>query len=757
MAKKKTTSFPYRRLLGALLIAFGFYNIVVFASANIHDPSLNFVTNARVSNWGGVMGAYYAVPAIELVGLAVILPTLALLTWGVRTVTGNFIRRWWMRITLMAVALPLMAGVFTLLHALFDKPSGWPGSGFGGHIGHFVVDKLLMLGPLWSVALGLTPAALVLAFFTLAMPLEQWRHFFRRVAGFFQGVHMSIATVLGFFAAVGNKIYHLFWKDDSDYSRPTPAATKKPSRKVAREQKKAKKEIKTQSTATQTSLDLKVGGEYDSPSLDLLETPPNRKGQQASDSALEQNAELLENVLADFGVDGKIVEVRPGPVVTLYALEPSPGTKSSRVIGLAEDIARSMSAVSARIAVIPGQNAIGIELPNTNRETVFLREIMESDAYLKSKHALPLCLGKDIGGDEMVIDLVKTPHLLVAGTTGSGKSVGINAMILSLLYRYGPDECKFIMIDPKMLELSVYQDIPHLLTPVVTEPGKAVVALKWTVKEMEHRYKLMSNLGVRNVDGYNKAIMEAKKAGKELQQEVQTGYDVETGKPTYETVPLEMEKLPFIVVIVDEMADLMLVAGKDIEGSIQRLAQMARAAGIHIILATQRPSVDVITGVIKANFPSRISFQVTSKIDSRTILGEQGAEQLLGMGDMLHMAGGSRITRIHGPFVDDKEVEHVVTHLKRQGTPNYVTSVTEDTGGDDGFATFEGGDDADDLYSQAVSIVLQDRKASTSYIQRSLKIGYNRAANIIEEMEKQGVVSPANHVGKREILIGGDE
>jgi S-DNA-T family DNA segregation ATPase FtsK/SpoIIIE len=409
-----------------------------------------------------------------------------------------------------------------------------------------------------------------------------------------------------------------------------------------------------------------------------------------------------------------------------------------------------MSAVSARIAVIPGRNAIGIELPNTTRETVYLRDMMENDTFESNEAKLPLALGKDIGGAPIIADLARMPHLLVAGTTGSGKSVAINTMILSLIYRLTPDECKFIMIDPKMLELSVYEGIPHLLSPVVTEPGKAVVALKWTVKEMENRYRLMSNLGVRNIEGYNKKIREAKAKGHQLTRTVQTGFNPDTGEPIIEEVALEMNDLPFIVVVVDEMADLMIVAGKDIEGSIQRLAQMARAAGIHIIMATQRPSVDVITGVIKANFPTRISFQVTSRIDSRTILGEQGAEQLLGQGDMLYMAGGGRITRIHGPFVSDKEVEMVVEHLKEQGPPSYVDDVTRD---EDAEKMFEGGGEKDEMYDQAVAIVARDRKASTSYIQRCLKIGYNRAASIIEQMEREGVVGPANHVGKREVLV----
>jgi S-DNA-T family DNA segregation ATPase FtsK/SpoIIIE len=498
-------------------------------------------------------------------------------------------------------------------------------------------------------------------------------------------------------------------------------------------------------------------GEFELPPLHLLSEPPKSKKRDAviDPGALEQNARLLEGVLEDFGVKGEIINVRPGPVVTLYELEPAPGIKSSRVISLADDIARSMSAISARVAVIPGKNAIGIELPNAHRETVYLRELLSSTDFDSSKAKLALSLGKTINGEPVIADLAKMPHLLVAGTTGSGKSVSINTMILSLLYRLRPDQCRLIMIDPKMLELSVYDGIPHLLAPVVTDPRKAVVALKWAVREMEDRYKKMSKLGVRNIEGFNQRIAIAAKKREVLTRTVQTGFDHETGEPVFETEALKLEPMPLVVVIIDEMADLMMVAGKDIEGAVQRLAQMARAAGIHVIMATQRPSVDVITGTIKANFPTRISFQVTSKIDSRTILGEQGAEQLLGQGDMLYMAGGGRIQRVHGPFVSDEEVEDIVAHLKSQGVPDYLDSITdeeEDEG--NGFEAMAGGlEESNDLYDQAVAVVLRDRKASTSYIQRRLSIGYNRAASLIERMEKEGVVGAANHAGKREILV----
>ncbi|MCX8509421.1 MAG: DNA translocase FtsK, partial [Rhodobacteraceae bacterium] len=499
---------------------------------------------------------------------------------------------------------------------------------------------------------------------------------------------------------------------------------------------------------------------YELPPLSLLASPMTIQRHQLSDEALEENARMLESVLDDYGVKGEITSVRPGPVVTMYELEPAPGLKASRVIGLADDIARSMSALSARVSTVPGRSVIGIELPNAHREKVVLREILSARDFGDGNQKLPLALGKDIAGQPIVANLAKMPHLLIAGTTGSGKSVAINTMILSLLYKLSPEECRLIMIDPKMLELSVYDGIPHLLSPVVTDPKKAVVALKWVVGEMEERYRKMSKMGVRNIDGYNGRVREALANGELFKRTVQTGFDEETGDPVFETEEMVPKAIPYIVVIVDEMADLMMVAGKEIEACIQRLAQMARASGIHLIMATQRPSVDVITGTIKANFPTRISFQVTSKIDSRTILGEQGAEQLLGMGDMLYMAGGSRITRIHGPFVSDEEVEEVVTHLKSFGPPEYMSGVVEgpdeDKESDIDLVLGLGGGNSDledALYDTAVAVVLKDRKVSTSYIQRKLGIGYNKAAKLVEQMEEQGVVSAANHVGKREILV----
>jgi len=529
-----------------------------------------------------------------------------------------------------------------------------------------------------------------------------------------------------------------------------PAARPTPGARVSRE--------------AQTSL--LRSDEFEMPPLHFLAEPKSvAKDPSLSKDALEQNARMLESVLEDFGVKGEIIAVRPGPVVTMYELEPAPGIKSSRVIGLADDIARSMSAIACRVAVVPGRNAIGIELPNAKRETVYLRELIASKDFEESKAKLALSLGKTINGEPVIVDIAKMPHVLVAGTTGSGKSVAINTMILSLVYRMTPEKCRLIMIDPKMVELSVYDGIPHLLTPVVTEPKKAVVALKWTVREMEDRYRKMAKLGVRNQEGFNARVLEAQAKGERISRTVQTGFDKQTGQAVYETEEFDLEPMPFIVVIIDEVADLMMVAGKDIEGAVQRLGQMARAAGIHVIMATQRPSVDVITGTIKANFPTRMSFAVTSKIDSRTILGEQGAEQLLGMGDMLYMGGGGRIMRVHGPFVSDDEVEKVVSHLKMQGVPEYLDAITQDDEDEDegeggGKSSGSAGgsfEESDDPYDQAVSIVLRDGKASTSYIQRRLGIGYNKAASIIERMEQEGVIGPANHAGKREILVPTEE
>lgn len=692
-----------------------------------HDPSWNNATDDRPSNLFGYFGAYLSDVLLQIFGIAGVLVPVLMVMWAFRFYQGRIVTKLWLRLLFSALALSCAAAFF---EAQFE---------YGGLLGGFFKNQLYLelTAPIYSTVF---------------------------VAGFF--VFMHLASGLKF-----REERELFDK----ITKPVKKVEQIVKKEKAQKEKRAKirqepavgeyldkiakpktaAPIKKAPVAKQQSLMLgDIEDNFELPPIELLKEAPTRiQSARMSETALSQNAKILEGVLADFSVKGEITKISPGPVVTLYEFQPAAGIKSSRIIGLADDIARSMSAVSARISTIPGQNAIGIELPNSKRETVIYREMMESSDYKDSAAKLPLALGKDIGGSPVVADLAKMPHLLVAGTTGSGKSVAINTMILSLLYKLPPSKCKFIMIDPKMLELSVYDGIPHLLAPVVTEPGKAIVALKWVVREMENRYRLMSTLGVRNLDGYNQRIEEAVNRGEELKRNVQTGFDPETGKPIIESIPIGNEKFPYIVVIVDEMADLMLVAGKDIEASIQRLAQMARAAGIHIIMATQRPSVDVITGVIKANFPTRISFQVTSKIDSRTILGEQGAEQLLGMGDMLYMAGGGRIGRVHGPFVDDREVEKVVSFLKSQAAPSYIEDITkeEEPVNEDGDVGEFGDDDAG-LYNQAVQIVLRDKKASTSYIQRRLRIGYNRAALLIEQMEEEGVISAPNHAGKREIL-----
>ncbi len=754
MASKTIHTFFRNRameLLGLLFISLGIFLMVALSSYDVRDPSWNHATDNTIRNLAGVPGAYVAVPLLEFFGLAAFLLAVVPIGWGWRILVKNGLSKLWLRITAFALAIPAMATLFTFIDQLIDTPPNWPALSFGGYVGNFIDVQLSPHITLWGLFAAAALAGLPSLLYTIALSKEQWLGAYKAMILPFKLLKRC------FMFLVRTKTSIERFVEGSEYEGgQEPAIINKPEKSSPTRTTQRRIVTRAPKTASveeaQTSFEIEMRDNYQLPPFSLLESPRAKQKNKIAESALSQNAVMLEKVLEDYGVQGNIVEVQPGPVVTLYALEPAAGTKSSRVIGLADDIARSMSASSARIAVIPGRNAIGIELPNSTRETVYLKELLKSESYKSTKHSLPLTLGKDISGEPEVIDLAKTPHMLIAGTTGSGKSVGINAMILSLLYKFSPNECKFIMIDPKMLELSIYQDIPHLLTPVVTEPSKAVVALKWVVREMENRYRLMSHLGVRNISGYNKKIEDAKDDGKELHREVQTGFNPDTGAPVIEQLPIDMNPLPYIVVIVDEMADLMMVAGKDIEASVQRLAQMARAAGIHVILATQRPSVDVITGVIKANFPTRISYQVSSKIDSRTIIGEAGAEQLLGMGDLLYMAGGSRIKRLHGPFVADGEVEKVVNFLKKQGEPSYIEEVTTET--EEDMAGFESGDGSkDSLYDQAVAIVLRDKKASTSYIQRQLKIGYNRAANIIDEMEQDGVISAANHVGKREVLV----
>jgi S-DNA-T family DNA segregation ATPase FtsK/SpoIIIE len=663
--------------------------------------------------------------------------------------------RWRLHLLAWIIATPLLA----VLCAAFPFAQGWPvAPGAGGTLGlmgyrwlNEILANLSIIAPWWAFALVFAVLGLPTWVYAMALTKVQWTALTLRSYRVFSVITKATWRLMRFLFTTPAPM-------DEDNVESAPV--KKKPRKLLHRMKRDKpvevelpKAPKTSKRAVkEREMRLPLGDGFELPALTLLaKAKVQEKDPALTKDALEANARMLEGVLDDFSVKGEIINVKPGPVVTLYELEPAPGIKSSRVIGLADDIARSMSAISARVAVIPGRNAIGIELPNARREMVFLRELLDSRAFEKNSGQLPMVLGKTIGGEPVIADLAPMPHLLVAGTTGSGKSVGINAMILSLLYRLTPEQCRFIMVDPKMLELSVYDGIPHLLAPVVTDPRKAVVALKWVVREMEDRYRKMSKLSVRNIGAFNEKVSAAK--GASVKRRVHTGYDPESGDPIYETQEFEFEPLPLIVVVVDELADLMVVAGKEIEGAVQRLAQMARAAGIHLIMATQRPSVDVITGVIKANLPTRISFQVTSKIDSRTILESMGAEQLLGRGDMLFMQNGKRITRVHGPFVSDEEVERVVAHLKTQGRPDYVEDVTEET--EDGGDPFSSGPEktGDELYDRAVALVATEQKASTSFIQRHLQIGYNRAARLIEQMEKEGVVSAANHVGRREVLI----
>ena len=755
--------------LGQIAIAV----VLVAALATFYagDPSWDSALPAPWShhthNLLGLPGSYFSDIFIQTLGLASYLLPAAIAAWGARVLRHRLRSPLWQRLIILFPALIVSSAALAIL-----KPfPSWPlAVSLGGSVGDSILKQsalgvtgLIGGGGVWIAWPIVAVLAIVLLSATFGIRFRDWRAGFVAVAG---------AT-----AWTGVRLGALRPRNDGDDDAPAPARAKAAPRRQDPEFggkvvafAPAPKEIRKPARITagakkvegadprQAALNLPEPSDYTLPPHDLLQAAPREsRSPELNEDFLQQNAELLSSVLSDFGVKGDIVNIRPGPVVTLYELEPAPGTKSSRVIGLADDLARSMSALAVRVAVVPGRNVIGIELPNQKRETVYMREILENDNYQAGPIKLPLILGKDIGGLPVVADLARMPHLLVAGTTGSGKSVAINTMILSLLYRLTPEKCRFIMVDPKMLELSVYEGIPHLLAPVVTDPKKAVVALKWTVREMEDRYRAMSKLGVRNVEGFNQRLKEARENGEMLTRKVQTGFDADTGKPVFEDQAFDLKELPYIVVVVDEFADLMLVAGKDIEGAIQRLAQMARAAGIHLIMATQRPSVDVITGTIKANFPTRISFQVTSKIDSRTILGESGAEQLLGQGDMLYMAAGGRVTRVHGPFVRDQEVEKVVAYLKTQGEPDYVDEVTEDDDFPDDMALAlgeEGGGSGDDLYDQAVALVAREGKASTSFVQRHLQIGYNKAARLIEKMEKEGVVSTANHVGKREVLVG---
>ena len=773
-------------LLGLILLSLSGAMLLALISYNPVDPSMNTANSFEPRNSLGDFGAMFADLSFQTIGVTIFIFALTVAVFGWKLLRHIDLGRIWLRVTCLIISvITLSMGA-----ASIPKLDSWPlASGYGGAIGDFF---LLRSNEFLSEYIGVNSGLVGAATFLIGIA-----SFISACGATASGIKHQASNMSHFITSTLNTlliIYRTLLKfksrpmkrqnlDLSERREPSlmindslsPAIldtrggksleisrSKGLEETIIEPRNQKPKSGKRAIQALQRKLDLGLVEDFDLPPLELLRSYSSLDAEVADNEALSKNARLLESVLSDYGVKGEVTKVRPGPVVTLYEFEPAPGIKSSRVIGLADDIARSMSAISVRVAVIPGKNVIGVELPNARREIVSLREILASKDYEKPGLQLTLALGKDIGGSPVISDLARMPHLLIAGTTGSGKSVAINTMILSILYRLSPEQCRFVMIDPKMLELSVYDGIPHLLSPVVTDPKKAVVALRWTVREMEDRYRSMSTIGVRNIASFNARIEEAKKKGEALTRNVHTGFDPETGEPLYEDQPLDMDPLPYIIVVVDEMADLMLVAGKEVEASVQRIAQMARAAGIHLIMATQRPSVDVITGTIKANFPTRVSFQVTSKIDSRTILGESGAEQLLGQGDMLYMGGGAKLTRVHGPLVTDEEVEAVVTHIKSQAQPDYLEAVTsEET--ESNFTSMRGfsgpvGDNPsgkgqeDILYDQAVAVVCRDRKASTSYIQRRLQIGYNRAARLIDRMEEEGVISSANHVGKRQVL-----
>ena len=754
------------RFRGGITAGLGLALILAFASYNAADPSFNAATGVEPTNLLGPLGAGIADASIQSLGLAAWAGALLMVASGLLRAGEREPDDTRAILRLRALVGLIGALAFSGLLAAAPTPASWPlASGLGGFWGDSLLFHLGDLFGLVHIPIGRIIAATLMGVCALA------------ALGFGLGISKDMVgrLILTLRAALAEQARRRALPPTlKDQAASTPRATRAKAAAVDESidinlddeldappeaapqvlNIKAPKTSNREQRENQKAFDFVQPGGFQLPELAMLAKPKPRSS-AFDEGSLRQNARMLESVLAEFGVKGQIDQIRPGPVVTLYELVPAPGVKHARVVALSDDIARSMSARACRVAVVQGRNAIGIELPNSHRETVYLRDLLASSEYEKSSQILPMALGETIGGEPYIADMSKMPHLLIAGTTGSGKSVGVNAMILSILYRLPPDKCKFIMIDPKMLELSVYDGIPHLLAPVVTDPKKAIVALKWTVREMEDRYRRMSKIGVRNIGGFNEKANEALAKGEHFVRTVQTGFD-EAGRPVYEEEKLRPDPMPYLVVVIDEVADLMMVAGKDIEGAVQRLAQMARAAGIHLIMATQRPSVDVITGTIKANFPTRISFQVTSKIDSRTIMGEQGAEQLLGQGDMLYMAGGGRVTRLHGPFVSDGEVETVAAFLRSQGQPQYLEEVTasddDDGGGGDGGG--ESGVSGDDLYDRAVAIVTRDRKASTSYIQRRLQIGYNRAASLMEKMEREGVVGAANHAGKRDILVG---
>lgn len=763
-----------RAILSLALCAIGTVLLISVLSYNPFDTTGDTAGIGQIQNLFGKSGAGLSNLLLQFLGWGSLLAGALTLFAGLRGIfkpRAKDTRLDKLRGFFLCIGIVIF-GAATL--SAFPIPQSWPlASGLGGWIGDGIYLNSKGVLDHFNVPIS----GLVIAFMTfiaagfclgrfLGIVAKDLVDIWDAAGLVWAYIRMGIDKMAVFFAALFRRLFKQNYVEpigatdtidnlyrgipDAPQAIPNAQIIKAPTKPATTTAPKAPKKRKPR--PKKPEFHFPAGSDFVLPGVDLLKTPPPRSA-ITDEGALHRASANLHKVMGDYGIEGEMGAVSPGPVVTLFEFEPAPGVKSQRVINLSDDIARNMSAQSARIAVVPGRNAMGVELPNRRRETVWLRDMLNSDTFTRSDAALPLILGEDIGGIPFVTDLAKMPHLLIAGTTGSGKSVGVNAMILSLMYKLTPEECKFIMIDPKMLELSVYDGAPHLLAPVVTEPKKAVVALKWTVREMEDRYRKMAKVGVRNMAGFNEKVAEFKERGEVLSRTVMTGYNKETGEPEYETEEMEFEPMPFIVVIIDEMADLMMVAKKDIEGSVQRLAQMARAAGIHMIMATQRPSVDVITGTIKANFPTRISFRVGSKIDSRTILGEQGAEQLLGNGDMLFMGTG-RPRRLHGPFVSDAEVEKIAAFVKAQGAPSYLDDITtEREEGPSDPKKAGGGSEGNSLFDQAVAIVARDRKASTSYIQRKLSIGYNRAADLIERMEDEGMISPARSGGKRDILL----
>lgn len=745
-SKKKETKFRklFRICAGFFLMAASIVFYLSFFSYHASDPSFNHVSDDATQNLLGGFGANIAEAAWCFYGIALCFFVPALFVWGFKLVRYGVVLLFKFRLLAFIMGVNALAPLLNIVHTA--KINGqYLGGKTGEYFLRFLNTHFSYAPPVYRnmILIFILGIVSVLTFnAVMGLTAKSWWKFFKAVLKGAKNITVALFALL--WAVITRFKGGKKTKAGLLRARIEPKLKEKP---VHQEQKASQK------TLAQKAKLPAFSGQYRFPSSDLLSRPKDKGSVEVNQKELDLTAQNLENVLKEFGVYGEIVAIRPGPVVTLFEFKPVAGTKTARVIGLADDIARSMCAVSARIAVVAGTDAIGIEIPNAKRETVWFKDLIEDEAFAQSKNTLNVVLGKDIGGQNVYADLAKMPHLLVAGTTGSGKSVGINSMILSLLFKMTPEECKMIMIDPKMLEFSMYNDIPHLLTPVITDPAKAVVGLKWAVCEMEERYRKISDLHVRNIFGYNQKLKELQQSGEKPTKTIQVGFDAETGRPIYEHQEIDLSPMPYIVIVVDEVADLMIVAKKEVETAIQRLAQKARAAGIHLIMATQRPSVDVITGVIKANFPTRISFQVTSKFDSMTILGDKGAEQLLGMGDMLYMPSGLRPLRVHGSFVKDSEVEAVAEFLKSQGAPNYVAGVTEgELTSKEGLSSDLSSEGDADLYMQALNIVRNDKKASTSYIQRKLRIGYNRAAALIDKMEEDGIVSPADHVGRREVI-----